>query len=154
MKVADYIAYETERQSGTMREALGMYDALLDAAYIDMTDGVLTQDDLCRWAKFINGSDGYRNVPVYFRSGGHAVNHLSIPRAMERLSEALAEGPVFETAYDGYTVGFNIEDVLTKEFLDIHPFADGNGRVGSILWNFLRGTINNPTPMPNFFGND
>ncbi len=34
----------------------------------------------------------------------------------------------------------------------IHPFEDGNGRVGKIIYNYLRGTLNNPSFPPDFFG--
>lgn len=32
-----------------------------------------------------------------------------------------------------------------KEFEYIHPFVDGNGRVGKIIYNVLMGTMDNPT---------
>lgn len=46
----------------------------------------------------------------------------------------------------------DIADFVTREFLLIHPFADGNGLVGSLVWNFINGTIEKPEPMPYFFG--
>ncbi len=39
-----------------------------------------------------------------------------------------------------------------KEFQLIHPFRDGNGRVGKIIFNWLKGTLDNPQMPPNFFG--
>jgi hypothetical protein len=37
-------------------------------------------------------------------------------------------------------------------FEAIHPFADGNGRTGKILHNWLRGTLNNPVLISDYFG--
>ena len=34
----------------------------------------------------------------------------------------------------------------------LHPFRDANGRAGKIIYNWLRGTLDNPTMPPNFFG--
>lgn len=38
-----------------------------------------------------------------------------------------------------------------KELMHIHPFADGNGRVGKIVFNALKGTLDKPQMPPNFF---
>ncbi len=52
-----------------------------------------------------------------------------VPGAMARLislSQGLDRGQV---------------DLWYKQFEEIHPFVDGNGRVGSILWNSLNGNL-------------
>lgn len=38
-----------------------------------------------------------------------------------------------------------------RAFEEVHPFVDGNGRVGSILWNIHRGSILNPKAPPDFW---
>lgn len=38
-----------------------------------------------------------------------------------------------------------------KEYENIHPFVDGNGRTGQILFNWLAGTLDKPTWAPNFW---
>lgn len=65
-----------------------------------------------------------------------AVNEL--PGLMSRWSLNLTRGMGPDEAY--------------KEFEMIHPFRDGNGRVGKIIYNWLRGTLDDPQMPPNFFG--
>lgn len=43
-------------------------------------------------------------------------------------------------------------DEAYLEFEMIHPFVDGNGRVGKILHNWLNDTLHDPVLVPNFFG--
>jgi len=44
------------------------------------------------------------------------------------------------------------EDVFYFEYEMIHPFADGNGRSGKILYNYLLDKMDDPKMPPNFFG--
>jgi len=79
---------------------------------------------------------GYRTTPVSFPNGNVAMNAANVPRAMEML---FLHGD--RANPDGFV----------KEFLDIHPFEDGNGRTASIMYNLLRGTMSNPRMLPYYY---
>lgn len=43
-------------------------------------------------------------------------------------------------------------DEAYLRFEHIHPFVDGNGRVGKIIWNWINNTLNEPILVQDFFG--
>lgn len=93
----------------------------------------------------INNIFLYRTVAVTFANVIHEPpSHTRVPYLMENLVYAINDCEDDQRAL--------FADEFTKEFLDIHPFTDGNGRVGSLLWNFLRGTLEDPETMPYFYG--
>jgi hypothetical protein len=79
---------------------------------------------------------GYRQVGV--RVGGDVKGDWhNVPRQMVNLLEA--------------------QDRLTpaewfREYEEIHPFVDGNGRTGQILFNLLSGTLDAPEWAPDYWG--
>lgn len=58
-----------------------------------------------------------------------------VPDALDRL---LANQPPIGEA-------LSVCNEWYRQYEEIHPFRDGNGRTGNILWNWLCGTL--PTPL-------
>lgn len=84
----------------------------------------------------------YRITPVTFQNGGSSANASAIPRLMEQLVENIA--------ITSYNRNETEARYLTREFLWIHPFADGNGRISFLLLNYLLGTLDDPLALPDF----
>jgi Fic/DOC family len=98
------------------------------------------EGDILHLAGLVEPSSGgqYRSTPVTFISGGDATDWYNVPGATARLM-----------AYADHRAD---PDEVVRAFLNIHPFSDGNGRVAFILLNWLRGTLHDPSPLPDLFG--
>jgi nucleotide-binding universal stress UspA family protein len=81
---------------------------------------------------------GYRTTPVTFAGGGTAVPAQHVPRQMTQLVES--------------GLARTDPEAFVREFLQIHPFEDGNGRVAVVLLNRLAPDPAGMRPLPNFFG--
>lgn len=81
--------------------------------------------------------DGFRKVPVHFR---YMTIALPPDQIVSSLTSLITHGNTL-TPTEWY-----------KEFESIHPFLDGNGRVGAILFNIKNGTLSKPIAPPNVFG--
>lgn len=154
----DYVVHETERQSGTMREAVAMARTLV-MFQTQYNNGFRLNATMIKAAAgLIKNNDGeHRKVPAVFNQGTPAVPPgPQLERAMERwydlINSSQVDAPSVHALFPGSPR--DIADYVTREFLLIHPFADGNGRVGSLVWNFLNESIGDPEPMPYFFGED
>lgn len=102
----------------------------------------------------VNYGPGFRKVDVRVGFDVKAPwQHVPVLMAnlMEGLRPSLTE--VANSAYpDDY--GLLTPAKFFKEYEDIHPWQDGNGRSGVILFNWLNGTLDDPVWAPNFWNDN
>lgn len=126
------------QQSGEPSVAwmLGGWEYACD--YDSHTHGIAHLDFILRLGLLVEpryNNDGLRTVDVRV---GHDVKipWRNVPDAMDRW---LA----------------NVNDMTPTEafrwYEEIHPFRDGNGRTGSIIYNLLNGTLHAPVHPPNLW---
>lgn len=143
MGVVAYCADECRRQESGEMSVLWMlkaYQHLAEQADFATASGarlVLTSaliEELYALVEPEKNKRGYRQTNVVV--AGKPIGWENIPRQMDSLVSAQTElSPV-----EFYT-----------EFELIHAGADGNGRVGSLLYNFLSGSLGTPVAPPDVF---
>jgi hypothetical protein len=177
LDIIDFCAEECKRQrSGEM----SVYDMLNAWAYAStyMINGRYRPIDihfietLGQWVEPIDNKNGFRTIPMGIAGGwnGHGfdtwiekADWREVPRLLTLLLESYYEGnyskAVFEKDFPASKDASPIErfaqtavDMFYFEYEEIHPFRDGNGRTGKILFNYLKGTLDNPQMPPNFWG--
>jgi Fic/DOC family len=136
------IADECERQQVGPRAFVRCCRAY-DYAYV-YRDKRPTIHDILNLGSYIEpcNNRGFRRTPVVFANSRQGIHHTNILPAIERLIAAEFDGVANDRA----------TDIYVKEFLDIHPFEDGNGRTAFILYNWLNETLANPKPLPDYYG--
>ena len=132
-----FIAEECERQRVGPERVADMYDAWMHMCMVSkrselpLTLGLI--EALGDFVEPFKNRGGFRNVPVYI-GGSAKLNASLVWPALSNLILAWNEGRINP-------------QVFYEEYEEIHPFVDGNGRTGKILFNYLNGTLENPV-MP------
>lgn len=114
-----------------------------------------TVTDVLNLGKLIEPMDnamGFRTCGVQIGSDVK-MDWEDIPRQIVNLMEAVRDG-----AFDPRPVGPGIStsrnsgaNEFFKAYEECHPFLDGNGRTGAVLFNWLNGTLYRPVWPENCF---
>lgn len=145
MNIVQYIRESCEIQNATEPEDyIGMslaYEYALNKMWLEK--GITLErskfiwiNDLFTLIYLIHGKRemaNFRSQPAIFANGRQALSPQRIPAQVNMLLEQQANIPVNEF----YWI-----------FEEIHPWQDGNGRVGSLLWNVLNNSILDPLHPP------
>lgn len=171
LRIVEFCAQECKRQGSGEESVSDMVNAWNFAVeYNDLIlrDNTIDIDFIERLGMRVEPAKnvgGFRKVPIGV--GNKFEWHEKafwerIPELLERLITSYYEGNLDPKAVLSSMVYYNktrklikkaktAEDVFYFHYEDIHPFVDGNGRTGKILYNYLRGTLNDPQMPPNFW---
>lgn len=147
LPVIEFCAEEVRRQyyyedSVTKRNGPSAVGWMANAWWFALEhEGPITVDLIVRLGQAIeptHNHNGIRRVDVWV-GDRKCPDPQDVPRLLSNLVEH----------------GIDLEPaVWYKEFEMIHPFRDGNGRTGKVLYNMLNGTLLAPEFPPNPWGQD
>lgn len=151
--IATGAAVECERQQVGIRQLGYLLNAHAHACFY----GMRTPGDIISLAVKVEpykNLHGFRKTPVTFQNGGSSAMASEISRLVDQLCESvhmfIIDPSAEDLAHSMAVTKDQLLNALVKEFLWIHPFVDGNGRVAWLLYNYLMGTLDNPLPLPDF----
>lgn len=154
MGIVEYCALECERQRSGEFSVYNMVHAWLYAMMFKQSRMNVKIDDIALYGQLVEplkNWQGIRTSKIYVGDGFGYIEKMQ----PERIHMALAQ--LLDSYYDGslrpmHPLAVTSEDQFYYDFENIHPFMDGNGRTGKILYNYLRDTLEKPAMPPNFWG--
>lgn len=140
--VVSYAAQECAWQGSGELSVADMVDAWCYAhRYRSRLPTLRTILTLGRLVEPVVNARGLRRVNV--RVGASIKMHwLEVPEALESL--------VNNTPPLGTLTRAEVTEWF-RQYEEIHPFQDGNGRTGTLLYNWLRGSLSEPVHAPNLW---
>jgi len=166
-KDIELITKQSELQDATLdHEVLGFAEAYKQAKEFSSIPENFTsiskekiESLIMQWATLAEtrNEKGFRTTEVTFSNGSKALEASKIPHAMENLISYLND--ILKNGFAEQPEGDPRPPLgpndLYREFEEIHPFEDGNGRIGDLLWKIAvtRQTGTWPETLPpDFFG--
>ena len=105
----------------------------------NVESSLVVEEVILEWAKLVEpvaNANGYRQINVRFANMSLGLKPELISQAMKSFCEAFHEGR------------FDSPNEVYKEFEKIHPFVDGNGRIGHLLWASYQHYSDWPMTLP------
>lgn len=154
-RIATFVAEEVRRQGDGPRDVGYMMDAWMDAIVQQRAGVGLTVGLIEGWARKIDpsaNSYGMRTGPIWIGTKERTATGL-IERMYLWAEAVKDEAFTPDFASDNPPpAGVTGSDLAYKAFEEIHPFYDGNGRTGKIIYNWLNGTLLDPVWPFNWWG--
>lgn len=159
LDIVRFCAEECDRQRSGELSVGWMIQAWMHAIMTDTYLGLFLElgfvKELGRLVEPEENKNGFRRHGVAISNGfldytPIGSNWDGIERNLQHLIEAYYDGSLASGPMHGRSK--TPEDEFYYQYEIIHPFGDGNGRTGKILYNYLMGTLSQPLMPPDYFG--
>lgn len=151
-KIREAVNVECDRQGVGDRQKKSLFDTyMVHFFHHDMEMTSLRLREIALQIEWDNNGL-YRMLPVSFGGIVGGVEPELIGVAMDRWIGWFNEVRVQMPHGYGDDVAAGYVDPVIKEFLDIHPFSDGNGRTAWLLRVWMLNQWEDPQPLPNYYG--